>query len=84
MKEEKTLSHEILCVYMVDFDTSNSKSEVSKSNSWKIYFFLENYDASERAVSQCFLYHQPLLFTLYQGRCYVILSNYQYNGVHCL
>ena len=35
--ERKTpLSHEVVCIEMVDFETSNSKSEVSKSNSWKI------------------------------------------------
>ena len=34
MKEKNTpLSHEVVC--MLDFETSNSKSEVSKSNSWK-------------------------------------------------
>ena len=32
MKEKTRLSHE---VQMLDFDTSNSKPEVSKSNSWK-------------------------------------------------
>ena len=35
--EEKTpCSHEVVCFLMLDFVTSNSKSEVSKSNSWKI------------------------------------------------
>ena len=31
MKKRK---HEVVCVQMVDFETSSSKSEVSKSNSW--------------------------------------------------
>ena len=33
---KNTLSHEGVCFQMLDFETSNFKSEVSKSNSWKI------------------------------------------------
>ena len=40
MKEKNTLvapsSHEVVCFQMLDFKTSNSKSEVSKSNLRKI------------------------------------------------
>ena len=36
MKEKIPLSHEVVCFQMLDFDTSNSKSEVSKLNLWKI------------------------------------------------
>ena len=39
MKEKTPLSHEVVCVWMVDFETSNSKCEVSKSNSHKITSF---------------------------------------------
>ena len=44
MKEKKKYlvaqwSHEVLCFQMLDFETSNSKSEVSKSNSLKITSF---------------------------------------------
>ena len=44
MKEKTFLSHhgnKKLCAFdqMLDFETSNSKSEVSKSNSWKITSF---------------------------------------------
>ena len=39
MKEKK---QEIVCFQMLDFGTSNSKSEVSKLNSWKITSFLKN------------------------------------------
>ena len=35
------LSHEVVCFHMLDFETSNSKLEVSKSKSWKITFFLK-------------------------------------------
>ena len=39
--EETPLSHEVVCVQMLDFENSNSKSEVSKSNWWKITSFLK-------------------------------------------
>jgi hypothetical protein len=39
MKEKTPLSHEVVCLQMLDFETSNSKLEVSKSNSWKITSF---------------------------------------------
>ena len=39
MKEKTPLSHEVVCFQMLDFETSNSKLEVSKSNSWKITSF---------------------------------------------
>ena len=55
---------------MLDFETSNSKLKVSKSNSWKNYFFLENYVTSEGAVSHNVLYHQQLPITCYQVRFY--------------
>ena len=55
MKEKKTpLSQEVVCFQMLDFETSNSKLEVSKSNSWKI---IENYVTSEGAVSHNVLYY---------------------------
>ena len=36
MKEKKPLSHGVVRFQMLDFETSSSKSEVSKSNWWKI------------------------------------------------
>ena len=39
MEEKTPLSHEVVCFQMLDFRTSNSKSEVSKSNLWKITSF---------------------------------------------
>ena len=74
MKEKIPLSHEVVCFQMLllDFETPNSKSEVSKSNSWKNYFFLENYFTSEGAVSHMVLhvYYQQLPITRYQVRFY--------------
>ena len=39
MKEKTPLSHEVYGFQMLDFETSNSKSEVTKSNSLKITCF---------------------------------------------
>ena len=44
MEEKTLLSHEVVCFQMLGFKTSNSNSEVSKSNSNILvenYFFLE-------------------------------------------
>ena len=56
MKENTLLLHELVCFQMLDFETSNSKSEVSKSN----------YVTSEGAVSHSVLYHQQLPITRYK------------------
>jgi hypothetical protein len=50
---------------MLDCETSNSKSEASKSKSWKNYFFLENYIISEGASGTLFytVHISPLLDT---------------------
>ena len=37
--EKTPLSHEVVCFQIIDFETSNSKSEVSKSDLWKITSF---------------------------------------------
>ena len=39
MEENTPLSHEVVCFQMLDFETSNSKPEISKSSSWKITSF---------------------------------------------
>ena len=63
---------------MLDFETSNSKSEVSKSIRGKL-LLLETYSTSEGAVSHNVVYYQPLPITHYHVRLYanIILSNYQ-------
>ena len=70
--KEKNLSHKDVCFLMLDNETSNSKSEVSKSNSWKITSFLKNYITSEGALFSQFLIlvYQPLPITCYQERFY--------------
>ena len=55
---------------MLDFETSNSKSEVSKSKIVENYFFFKNYITSEGAVSHNILYYQPLPITRNQVRFY--------------
>ena len=63
MKEEKTLSHEVVCFFE---GTSKSNSEVSKSNSNILvenYFFLEHYVYSERVISHNVVYYQQLPIT---------------------
>ena len=50
--------HKVVCFQMLDFETSNSKSEVSKSNSWKITSLsssrkLRHFRGS--CFSQCFI-----------------------------
>ena len=65
---------------MVDFETSSSTSEVSKSNLWKITSFSKNYGTSEGAVSHNVSYHQPLsplLATKKGFMLIIILNNYQ-------
>ena len=59
MEEKTPLSHEVGCFQMLDFGTSKSNSEVSKSNSNILvenYFFLENYVTIEGAVSHNVFY----------------------------
>ena len=41
---------------MLDFETSGSRLEVSKSKFMENYFFLENYVTSELAISHNVLY----------------------------
>ena len=66
----------VVC-FQIDFDTSKSNSEVSKSNSNILvenYFFLENYVTSEGAVSHNVLYYQQLSIACYQVSFYA--NNY--------
>ena len=80
MKEKKTpLSHEVVCVQMVDFETSSSKSEVSKSNSWKITSFSKTM-ALQRELFLTMFYTInlfPSLLTKKGFMIIIILSNYR-------
>ena len=70
MKEKHTLVTRSCVLKVLDFETSSSKLEVSKSNPWENDFFLQNYVTSEGAVSHSVLYYQPLPITLYQVSFY--------------
>ena len=63
MDEKTLLSHEVVCFQMLEFETSKSNSEVSKSNSNILVrnnFFPENGVTSEGAASHNVLYNQHL------------------------
>ena len=73
MKEKTPLSHEVVPFQMLDFETSKSNYDVSKSNSWKIASFSKTM-TSEGAVSHNVLYYQQLPITCYKVRFYA--NNY--------
>ena len=74
MKLKTPLSHEVVCVQMLDFETSHSKSRGLEIKFVENYFFLENYITLEGAVSHNVLYCQPLPIIRYQVRLYA--NNY--------
>ena len=80
MQEKTPLSHEVVCFQMLDFETSKSYSEVSKSNSWKISSFSKTIVTSEGAVSHNVLYNQQLSIACYHERFY----DNSYFRVQCL
>ena len=86
MKEKYILCHTKLCAFkMVDFETSSSKSEVSKSNSRKITSFSKTM-ALQREPSLTMFYTinlSPLLVTKKGFMPIIILSNYQWCPLHC-
>ena len=74
MKEKTPVSHEDMCFQMLDFETTNSKSERSRNQIREKYLFLENYVTSEGAVSQNVVYYQQLPIPRNQVGFYV--NNY--------
>ena len=76
MKEKTHLSHEVVCFLMLDFETSNSKLEVSKSNSWKITFSKTTSLQRELFLTMFFNF-SPLLIIKKGFMMIIILSNYQ-------
>ena len=82
MKEKNLVapwSHEVVCLQMLDFETSNSKSEVSKSNSWKITFFSKTTSLQRELFLTVFytINLSPLLAIKKGFMIIIILSNYQ-------
>ena len=78
MKEKTPMSHEVVCFLMLDFETSNSKLEVSK-NSWKITSFSKNTSLQRELFLTMFytINLSPLLVTKKGFVMIIILSNYQ-------
>ena len=86
MQKKTLLSPEVVCVQMLDFETSKFNSDVSKSNSWKNsqHFFLKNYVTSEGAISHNVLKNlHPLLANKY-GFVLIIIFLVITNSVRCL
>ena len=80
MKEKTPLSDEVVCFQMLDFETSSSKSEVSKSNSWKITSFSKTTPLHGGGAFLTMFYTtnlSPLLITKSGFMLIIILSNYQ-------
>ena len=71
MKENTPLLREVVCFQMLNFETSNSKSEIIKIKFVENYFFLKMYVTSEGAVSYSVLNYRPFPITHYQVRFYV-------------
>ena len=78
MNEKMPLSHEVVYFQMLDFETSNSKSEVSKSNSSKITPFSKT-TSLQRVLFLTMFYTinlSPLLVFKKGFMLITILSNY--------
>ena len=78
-RKKSPLSHGVVCFQMLDFETSNSKSEVSKSNSWEITSFSKTMALQREPFLTMFytINLSPLLVTKKGFMLTIILSNYQ-------
>ena len=74
--ERKTpISHEVVCFQMLDFETSNSISEVSKSNSWTNTSFSKIMSLQrEPFLTMCYTINLSPLLDRHQLRFYA--NNY--------
>ena len=79
MKEKTPLSYEVVCFLMLDFETSNSKLEVSKSNLWKITSFSKTTSLQRELFLTMFytIKLSPLLVIKKGFMMMIILSNYK-------
>ena len=79
MKEKTPLPHEVVCFLMLDFETSSSKLEVSKSNSWKITSFSKTMALQRKPFLTVFytINLAPLLVIKKGFMIIIIFSNYQ-------
>ena len=79
-RKRTPLSHEVVFFQLLDFGTSNSKLEVSKSNSWKISSFSKSTSLQREPFLTMFytINHSLLLVTKWGFMLIIILSNYQW------
>ena len=79
MKEKTHLSHEVVCSLMLDFETSNSKLEVLKSNSLKVTSFSKTTSLQRELFLTMFytINLSPLLIIKKGFMMIIILSIYQ-------
>ena len=72
-------SHKVVCFQMLDFETSNSKLEVLKSNSWKITSFSKTTSLQgELFLTIFYTTNLALLLVIKKGfMIIIILSDYQ-------
>ena len=73
------VSLKVVCFQMLDFETSNSKSEVSKSSSWKITYLLKTKSLQRELFLTMFytINLSPILVIKKGFMIIIILSNYQ-------
>ena len=67
MKEKATLLHEVVCFQMLDFETSQFKSEVSKSNRGKLLLSRELRYFRGSRFSQCLILATALHYSLQES-----------------
>ena len=79
MKEKTPLPHKVVCFQMLDFETSKSNFEFSKSNLWKITSFSKSLLLQRELFLTMFytVNSSPLLITKQGFMLIIILSNYQ-------
>ena len=63
-------SHKVVCFQMLDFVSSNPKSEVSKTNLWKTTHFLKTMSLQREPFLINVSCYQQLPITRYQVRFY--------------
>ena len=82
-RKKTPLSHKVVCFQMLDFETSNSKLGVSKSNSWKITSFPKT-SSLQREPFLTMFYTINLSPLIINKRGFLIILSNITNSVHCI
>ena len=85
MQEKSPLPHEVVCFQMLDFETSSSKLEVSKSNSWKNTSFSKTTSLQRELFLTMFYIITPLPLILsvdWPRACHMVLCIFTLVHVH--